>query len=224
MERHLVENAETAQASDKCYACRRDLEHLFDFPIVQVTGFERLPIPNQIVLPQDREIFVDPDAKSSNRRVPEEVKALFDDDAVTKGKKPYGSMTIDLVNFEGYQWSRQKFSEVGESWYHRAKLLPSGGDLIRPVVEPFISKLESLVGQEVATVDLKPPAVTFDFPSEAGLSLSSEPLFFQEDDHKDTQRRAELHIYSHAGRIGLNQLMSSVAKIATLNYQGKVYK
>src|SRR3989344_1668610 len=185
MERQVVEGAETIQASDKCYACRRGLECLFDFPVVKVTGFKRIQVHTDLVLPRDRGvIFVDPDnksIKSINWEVPKEVKALFDDDTVVKEQKLSDFMTVDLVNFEGYQWGRQRFGKGGESLYHRAKILPGGGDLIRPVVEPFLSKLEGLVGQEIATADLKPPAVTFDFSSEAGLILSSKPLHFQED-------------------------------------------
>jgi len=138
MERGRRESSETEIAADKCPACDRGFESLFDFPVVQITALERTPIPSDLILPEDWEIFVDPEAKSGNRKVPSEVKALFDDETVVKGRVQYGNGTLwrDTVEYEGWQWSRIKYGDEGH--YNKAKILLGGGIIIASAVEPYI--------------------------------------------------------------------------------------
>ena len=103
MERERPELSQTEPAGDKCHACNRDFESIFDFPIVLVTAFERTPISTNLVLPDEREIFVDPQARVGNRKVPAGIKDLFDDESVVKERRQYGEGTLwrDIVDYEG---------------------------------------------------------------------------------------------------------------------------
>jgi len=224
MERAVEERAETIQAADQCYACEKKLERLLDFPIVQITGFERLSIPTDLVLPQEREIYVDPDSDTSNRRVPEEIKALFENEAVEKQEALFGETLRDTIVHQGWQWQRIRYEGSESSHYQRAKIHPNVGELLTSAIEPFLSKIEGLAGQEVASLELNPPEMSIVLPGDPPFNFLQTPLAFSEDEDQKGIRQAKLHLMSYAGQIGLSQMQSYVLQVASLNYEGRLFK
>lgn len=225
MERTRPELSDTEPAGDKCHSCDRDFESLFDFPVVKVTAFERTSISTDLVLPDVHEIFVDPQSKSGNRRVPPEVKALFDDENVVKGRRQDGEGSVwrDTVDYDGWQWSRIKYGEDDtKSSYHKAKILLGGGIIIATAVEPYLSQLEGMVNQLVHPSDLKPPEIKIDFPEGTPINLSKDPVRFVRSAKDPTECRLEVE--SSWGRAAGMTLMNSVAQVGSISYEGRVYK
>lgn len=226
MERHRSELVLTEPAGDKCHACDRDFESLFDFPVVQVTAFERTSIPSDLVLPDEHEIFVDPKSKSANRRVPPEIKALFDNERVIKGRRQdgEGSAQRETVDYDGWQWSRIKYGEDNtNSSYHRAKMLPGGGIIIATAVEPYLSQLEGMVNQLVSPSDLRPPEIKIDLPEGTPIRMPKNPVHF-DSDTKGSVGKCRLQVESLWGRTAGITLMNKVALIGIISYEGRVYK
>ncbi len=216
--------SETVQAEDKCYACQRGLERFFDFPVVQLTGFERVSIPTDLVLPHEIEIYVEPSSIGGNQKVPEDVMALFHDETVTKERMLSGDAWTDFINHEGWQWQRIKY-EGDASLYQRARIFEGGGNFITLAIEPFLAKLESLVGQELPTLELEPPEIKIEFPEASPIRrLPEKPLLYTEQPHQDSLRKVDLDVCRYGGRIPGGIVMPIVAKVATLSYEGRLYK
>lgn len=216
--------SETVQAADKCYACQRGLESLFDFPIVQLTGFERVPMPTDLVLPHETEIYVEPGSNQGNSKVPEDVMALFQDETVAKERRLSGEVWTDIINHEGWQWQRLNYGKDA-NLYQRAKIFEGGGTLLYPQIEPFLAKLEGLVGQELPTLELEPPEIKIEFPEASPIRrLPEKPLLYAEQPHQGSLRKVDLNVCRYGGRIPGGVVMPIVAKVATLSYEGRLYK
>lgn len=227
--RERPELYQTEPAGDGCHACERDFESLFDFPIVRVAAFDRTVIPTDLVLPDAWEIFVDPEAKVGNRKVPAEIKALFDDENVVKGRRQDSESSVwrDTVNHDGWQWSRIKHGEDNvNSSYSKARILFGGGSHIASVVEPYLPQLEGFVHRLVRPDELKLSKIAINFTNGTQFTFPKACLEFDDNHlHQESTRKASLVVYTEHGMApGGGTLLGKIAEIATLSYEGRIYK
>ena len=126
----------------KCPSCDREFERIFDYPLVHVVKFERLPISSELVLPDfGYEIFVGPDSRCGNRRPPQEVLDFF------KANKKE-----EEFEHKGYTWYKQ-----GDwNFANYRKGIKNAKDIIMAQINPYFENLEKLVGKEVSTKQILP--------------------------------------------------------------------
>ena len=122
---------------DKCQSCNREFKKIRDYPLVYVARFERIDIPKNLQFPIERSgpDYVEPDSPYSNPRAPEAVLDYF--------KKNSEEKTLE---YDGWTWNRKENS-FGLVYYTRST--NDARNLILSYINPYLNKLEELIGQEV---------------------------------------------------------------------------
>lgn len=130
---------------DKCPTCERKFERLADYPIIYVTSFNRVEIPELIGSSFGA---LHPETKSKlslNKPIPKAVRKLFQE----TGKS--------MISYDGVLYKRcDKPSSDGLVWYESSRDITEiiRGAISNPKIQESLLALDGFVGQEVLTKKL----------------------------------------------------------------------
>jgi len=195
---------------EQCPCCDRKFQSVSDYPLILLNDVQRFEVPTRWVFRGGGgALFVDAEGKKannlSNSLVPEPVFELFQ------------SAQADQVDFEGCEWSRN--GSLGHFTYKSARIEELGEkrDQIIDRLNPYFTKLEEVVGTEINTSLLTPPSME-DLLGRMRLGLTNGHLA----DFGTDLSTAHLEISYVSGHISLMQMVSSLARLATFEYEGRV--
>lgn len=199
---------------DKCPACEREFKSLNDYPLIYVASFNRKSIPSDLKFPfHDWTLFVGPNSEVNNERPPAEVLDFFKQN---RGAKQF--------EYNGWKWKLNGKWENG----HYMRENPDQKEIIITKLNPYLDKLESLVGKEVPKAELLPhfPRDSY-FKCSFAIPDTAYQLMF--DEQRKTQlglRTTKLHIMGEGPNLGSagGPTIQSLAKIGHLEYEGRIKK
>ena len=214
-----VESQTTTHAPDSCPSCRRDFKSMYDFPMVRVEDVKRKEIPNDLVLQEEGRLYVDPKGTPGNEKISPDIAERFNDKSqVVKIKN--GDFESEILIVDGYQWRKREYGN--QALYSRAQVIIGGAELIVPVIEPFVQRLESFVGRELPSHELTPPDISFELKPGIPIHLPKDPLKFAERVSQG-QRQVDLGVYSHGGRAPGGILLNKLMDVASMKYEGRIF-
>ncbi len=230
---------------EKCPTCERKLVRLEDFPLVYVSGFERLEFPSGLEFPyQDYTIFVGPKVEAGNEKPPQEVLNFFRDnreahcfehqgwnwelnERVPGG--PYGVALPSLFE-KMLRFFRGRMTNEGErvedwesSIYHRIQ--KNQKEIILQHLNPYLDQLAGLVGKEVPILQLLPK---FERNGYFGWSFNIPEtdynLNFSEEETNSNMKRANITILGEGPNMGSagGPTLEELATVGKLDYEGRL--
>lgn len=190
--------------------------HLYYHPLVYVVDIERQPLPTDLVMPTENEIFIDPKGEYAYRPLKYR-NYRYNEDALISDVPPevlelFEGIDKNIVEYRGWRWGKSE--EVGVGYfYERGRIVPKGGERIMAKVDPYLKRLETMVGKEVPSRRLHPPAMNLHLPTQ----MPRYPLVFSE---RESGKVASLELISN---LNIRSPEARVlAKVANLHYEGRI--
>lgn len=192
-----------------CPACARTFEKLEDFPLIVLQKLTRLEIPDKVKLPfEDRTLFAESEYYGKEE-APGQVVGLLE------------NSEDKLVEFDGWNWYRMSYG-TGYIYKRRKEDIK---DEVAGLLEPYLQKLEGLVGNELPTSEFVPPferdsyfKFSFRIP-DTGYNLA---LVEGKNDEHTGDRISRVSNLTILGQGFERSTLRDIVSIARLEYEGKV--
>lgn len=198
---------------DKCHCCERDFKGLEDYPIIYLYKFKRVEIPVDFIFPfEDSELFTTSNTSLGNKIAPEEVINFFSRE-----------LNAEEFKHQGWEWKIERGEGDYPNFYRKYNL--NQKDIIITKINPYLDRLESLVGKEVALKEILPDfnknnyfKFAFDIPD------TDYNLALDEDGISNDFRISKISILEEGLNLGSagGLTLTTLCEIGKLTYKGRV--
>ena len=198
---------------DECPCCKRVFKRLEDYPIIYLHKFERAEIPIDSIFPfEDFESFIASNTSLGNKIAPQEVINFFNHE-----------LNAEKFWYQDWEWKIERIEGDRHNIYRRTN--PNQKDIIITKINPYLNKLESLVGKEVILKEILPDfdknnyfKFSFDIPD------TDYCLALNEEKYSNDFRISKIEILGEGINLGSGggPTLTNLCEVGKLTYKGKV--